>query len=1050
MNSNFCKSLVSLEHIGRVLLLFLPIAILICSGSYFLYQKELQIQQEQYAEHEKRDVAVSVASINRALKVVYRDVIYLVNQHENQQLINSSDERRLAKLANDWVAFSNAKEIYDKIRWIDETGMERLRVDYEESGAVVTRRGKLQNKHDRYFFIETFKLKRGEIFISPFDLNVDDGQIEVPYKPTVRLGMAVFDKNGKKRGINLINYSAAELFDRIRQMTNKSDGQIWLVNQDGYWLRGATPADEFGFMFGRDDLTMAKHYPEAWKKILREGEGQFETEEGLWTFNTVLPLPDDQSSNGRNMMSGRSYEYDRPYLWKTISLLPADQYSADKGTIMVKMAGIAFILLVLFFIASDHIVRSQRREKKLLSDLAIKEERLRILIRTIPDMIWLKDGAGRYVSCNPAFERFLGAKEADIVGKTDYDFFPREQADSFRVKDQAAAEAGEMQDEEWISFEDRGYKELLEKTKVPVRTATGELVGVLGIGHNITERKRIENELRISHNLLANLAAQVPGLIYQFRLYPDGHACMPFCSESVNEMYGITPDQLRDDAYFLFSFTHPDDKGSLMASLQESARTLQRWSHEFRVVLQDNEVRWLRGDAQPQRLEDGSTLWHGYISDISESKRAEQELQLAAMVYRESSEAMMVADQGDRIIAVNPAFEEITGFNRADVLGKSPRILSSGLYDKAFYQRMKRELNTNGYWQGDLWKRRKNGELYITSCKANATFREDGTLYRQVTLFSDITEKKQSEELVWQHANFDMLTGLPNRRMFHERLEQEVKKAHRNGTSLALMFIDLDHFKDINDTLGHDSGDLLLKEAAQRLKGCVRETDTVARLGGDEFTVILGQISASENVERVGRDILQKLSEPFQLAEEVVFISGSIGVTLYPEDATEIEELLRNADQAMYAAKQQGRNRYHYFTASMQEHAQTKMRLVNDMRAAIAENQFRLMYQPIVELATGAIHKAEALIRWQHPVRGLVSPDEFIRTAEDTGMIMIIGDWVFRTATEQAARWRMLHDPQLRVSVNISPVQFRNEGINLPVWFDHLRKIGLAAEGIVF
>jgi diguanylate cyclase (GGDEF)-like protein len=286
--------------------------------------------------------------------------------------------------------------------------------------------------------------------------------------------------------------------------------------------------------------------------------------------------------------------------------------------------------------------------------------------------------------------------------------------------------------------------------------------------------------------------------------------------------------------------------------------------------------------------------------------------------------------------------------------------------------------------------------------------------------------------------------------MFHERLEQEVKKAHRNGTSLALMFIDLDHFKDINDTLGHDSGDLLLKEAAQRLKGCVRETDTVARLGGDEFTVILGQISASENVERVGRDILQKLSEPFQLAEEVVFISGSIGVTLYPEDATEIEELLRNADQAMYAAKQQGRNRYHYFTASMQEHAQTKMRLVNDMRAAIAENQFRLMYQPIVELATGAIHKAEALIRWQHPVRGLVSPDEFIRTAEDTGMIMIIGDWVFRTATEQAARWRMLHDPQLRVSVNISPVQFRNEGINLPVWFDHLRKIGLAAEGIVF
>ena len=1050
MKSNHRVRHSRLGYVSWVLILFLPAAMLICVGASFLYQKERQLLHENHAEHERKAIDVSMAAVKRTLQTVKRDLLYLASRHENQDLIDSPNVERFSRLADDWVAFSRAKQVYDKIRWIDEKGKERLRVDYEKPGPVVAGDRELQDKHKRYFFSETFKLNQGEVFISPLDLNVEGGQIEVPYKPTIRIGTPVFDKHGQKRGINLINYSASQLFDRILQATSETGRPLWLVNQSGYWLMGSSAEDEFGFMFGRDDLTMATRYPDVWQRIVNEQEGQFKTEAGLWTFSTLFPLEDDGAGNMKAGFETHGNPDGRQYAWKMVSLLPTEQYDKGIGALRAKIGAISLILLCLGLMACERIARARTREQVLLADLAGKEERLSTLIKTIPDMIWLKDEDGTYISCNPAFEHFFDIKESSIVGKTDHDLIAKGQADYFRARDRAAIAAGKaLKNEEWVSI-GSGGPVLLEKTKVPVRTSSGELVGVMGIGRDITERKRIESELRRSHDLLTNLAAQVPGLIYQFRMFPDGRICLPFISESIRSMYGLSPEDVGRDASPLLAFSHPEDKDGLMHSIQESARTMQGWSHEFRVVLSENNVRWLRGDGKPQKLQDGSILWHGYIGDVTERKRSEEELQLAAMVYRESSEAMMITDERNIIIAVNPAFEQMTGYTEEDVVGKNPRILSSGRNGKDVYHQMISELETNGHWQGDLWKRRKNGELFIAGCRVNSTLTEEGTLHRRVALFSDITQRRQSEDMVWQHANFDLLTGLPNRRMFLERLEQEVRIAHRNGTSLALMFIDLDHFKDINDTLGHDSGDRLLKEAAARLKNCVRETDTVARLGGDEFTIILSQIGSSANIERVVNDMLTRLSEPFQLAEEVVFLSGSIGVTFYPQDAATIDSLLKNADQAMYVAKQQGRNRHHYFTPSMQEAVQAKMRLVNDMRNGIACGQFRLMYQPIVELATGAVHKAEALIRWQHPTRGLVSPADFIHIAEDTGLIMIIGDWVFRTATEQAASWQRKYDPQFQVSVNISPVQFRNEGIDLAIWFDHVKTVGLAAEGVVF
>ena len=332
-------------------------------------------------------------------------------------------------------------------------------------------------------------------------------------------------------------------------------------------------------------------------------------------------------------------------------------------------------------------------------------------------------------------------------------------------------------------------------------------------------------------------------------------------------------------------------------------------------------------------------------------------------------------------------------------------------------------------------------ELSITAINTAGRYEFNGFI-------RDITGRKKSEELIWNQANYDALTGLPNRRMFHDRLAQEIKKAHRAGLKMALLFIDLDKFKEVNDTLGHSMGDLLLQEATRRISDCVRETDTVARLGGDEFIIILSELGDAGNIERVAESVRQSLAKPFRLEEEITYISASIGITLYPDDATEMEDLLRNADQAMYAAKNAGRNRFSYFTQSMQQAAQTRLRLANDLRGALIAGQFRIHYQPIVELATGRINKAEALIRWQHPERGMVSPAQFIPLAEETGMIVEIGDWVFKESARQLKHWMALCNTELQVSVNMSPVQFSNPVCACEAWLIYLQELGLSAQSL--
>jgi diguanylate cyclase (GGDEF)-like protein/PAS domain S-box-containing protein len=314
----------------------------------------------------------------------------------------------------------------------------------------------------------------------------------------------------------------------------------------------------------------------------------------------------------------------------------------------------------------------------------------------------------------------------------------------------------------------------------------------------------------------------------------------------------------------------------------------------------------------------------------------------------------------------------------------------------------------------------------------------------------DISERRQAEETIQRQANFDPLTQLPNRRLFLDRLGQEIIKSRRADVPLAILLIDLDEFKEVNDMLGHDVGDTLLQETARRIRSCIRDADTVARQGGDEFTVILTELSDRTHIEDIAQKIIGRLAEPFHLGDEVAYVTASIGISLYPSDAGDIDTLMKHADQAMYAAKKHGRNCFSYFTASLQEAAQTRQKLSRDLRDAVVGNQLIVLFQPIVELSSGRIHKAEALLRWQHPTRGLINPMTFIPLAEETGLINEIGDWVFRESAQYAKDWCRAFGTDFQISVNMSPVQFRADGrARSEAWLRHLQDIGLSGTNII-
>jgi diguanylate cyclase (GGDEF)-like protein/PAS domain S-box-containing protein len=480
----------------------------------------------------------------------------------------------------------------------------------------------------------------------------------------------------------------------------------------------------------------------------------------------------------------------------------------------------------------------------------------------------------------------------------------------------------------------------------------------------------------------------------------------------------------------VLSLTHPDDRAAVEAALAQSASHGSPFQADFRILLPSGVERIVHGMAEAVCGTDGRiTRLSGSLQDITERKQAEEKLRLSAIVFENTTEGVMITDDTSRIISVNKAFTEITGYGQDELIGMTPNALKSGRHDEEFFAAMWNIIRYTGRWQGEVWNRRKNGDIYPEWLNISVVKGDHGRATHYVGVFSDISAMKESESKLDHLAHHDPLTGLPNRLLLNARMEHSLTRARRNNSLLAILFLDLDRFKNINDTLGHPIGDLLLQEVAHRLTGCVREEDTVTRLGGDEFTILLEDLQNSRFASDIAQKIIAVLADRFVLQGHEVFITCSIGISLFPSDGDNVTNLLKNADSALYRAKEQGRNNYQYYTEELTTRAMERLSMENNLRHALERNELVVHYQPQVDLYSGSIIGMEALLRWQHPEMGLVGPSTFIPLAEETGLIIPIGEWVLRTACARLQAWIDAGLPKVRMAVNLSSRQFNQKNL---------------------
>ncbi|WP_313951680.1 PAS domain S-box protein [Accumulibacter sp.] len=677
---------------------------------------------------------------------------------------------------------------------------------------------------------------------------------------------------------------------------------------------------------------------------------------------------------------------------------------------------------------------TEKRQASRAMDALLREQTL-IFERAPIGIAFLRD---RIIQrCNPGFERIFGYLPGQLIGQSTRLFFASEAVwrdageRSHPVIDEFGKFIGTVEYRKadgsvvWCQVTgsllnpenaDEGHVWLFEDV-----TARRDAEYALRQSHIELERRVAERTIELSQQLdfMRQLVEAIPGPVF----YKNREGRYLGCNQAFLEMIGKARSEVVGATVYHVSPRELADR--YMAADEELFQRSGSQVYEAQVLHADGKYRdVVFHKAVYGALGEPAAGLVGIMLDITDRKRLEQRLQQAATVFDSSAEGITITAPDGTIIAVNRAFTEITGYSEDEVVGRNPRFLQSGLQDREFYRGMWRALGAGGRWRGEIWNRRKDGQEFLESLTISAVKDPGDRVTHYVGVFSDITELRKAHDQLAHQAHHDPLTGLPNRLLLGDRLHKALQRAHRDARGLAVLFIDLDRFKNINDTLGHHVGDRVLCEVARRLSRLMREADTVGRLGGDEFLILIEDIADLAVVSHIADKILATLQDSPVTVEQEFFVGASIGISLFPQDGAEAETLMRNADVAMYRAKERGRNAYEFFTQDLTRSSLARLQMETDLRRAIERDELRVFLQPQFSLITGKMVGAEALVRWMRPGQGLVLPGEFIKLAEESGLIVPIGEWVQKTAACQWAAWVCAGLEPGVLSINVSGVEF--------------------------
>jgi diguanylate cyclase (GGDEF)-like protein/PAS domain S-box-containing protein len=638
---------------------------------------------------------------------------------------------------------------------------------------------------------------------------------------------------------------------------------------------------------------------------------------------------------------------------------------------------------------------------------------------------WGQDG--KIIRVNQALTKLLGITADTLLGSDVLESIKLSSVDTGQLVTRdlihSVEHFGELKDEQDLLLKCRSLPPVAVRVcGNKIEDDRDQCFGHLLLIHDDTERKQKDMALKDSEFRFRQL---VNHLECMFCLCETQTGRLSQLNRVYEKIFGRPlQDTLTKDELFLDN-TYPQDL-EIAQSMMNSIRAHQQCEAMFRIVRPDGGTRWLQVRSYPVNDPSSGEVYRlaFIIEDVTERKVAENALRQYARIFENTAEGIMVTDPGLKIVAVNEAFTTITGYSMDEVLSMTPKILSSGQHDDVFYKSIWDSIKVFGTWQGEIFNRRKNGEIYPEWLSISTIHDDQGNLLNYFAIFSDISHIKKSQEELNRLAHYDHLTGLANRLLLNARLEHAIEQADRNNEKIAVLLLDLDRFKSINDTLGHAIGDQLLVQVAGRLKACLREEDTLARQGGDGFIIVFENLKSWKDALWLAEKILTSFEKPFELNEQEVIITASVGISVYPDDAREVSILIKQADLAMYKAKKQGKNRHVFYTDDLSGNSVHNLTLATQMRQGLEHDEFILHYQPQVSLETGHLTGFEALIRWRHPTQGLIMPSGFIPLAEDSGFIEKIGEWALYEACRQFKAWQINRNNSFIVAVNLSAVQF--------------------------